>query len=317
MGKNNKGVASIMAGKCTEQNAITLEMKPRFTITALKRGGRWIPLFSFLLFIMSFEIFPFFRMVLLSLEDPSGGISLFHYYDLASQKFQLIALKNSITLSLVSSLLGLVIGIMGANALTHLKVSLRNRILVLTNLTSNFAGVPLAFSYIVLLGTNGILTLGLQAAGIPLYQYFTLYSWAGLTLIYIYFQVPLAIMLLYPSFLGLRAEWKDAVKNLGGSDVEYWRYVGLPAILPSLSDTFSILFANAIGAYATAYALTSGNYALAPLRIGNLIAGNVEINPNLAAAISITMALCIIGFMSLKQVFTSVSQRRRKYDIHQ
>jgi putative spermidine/putrescine transport system permease protein len=266
---------------------------------------------------MAFEILPFFRMALLSLEAPSGGISLFHYYDLASQKFQLIALKNSITLSLVSSLLGLMIGIVGANALTHLEEATRNRILVLTNLTSNFAGVPLAFSYIVLLGTNGLLTLGLKAVGIPLYQYFTLYSWAGLTLIYIYFQVPLAIMLLYPSFLGLRSEWKDAVKNLGGSNFQYWRYVGLPAILPSLSDTFSILFANAMGAYATAYALTSGNYALAPLRIGNLIAGNVEININLAATISITMAICIIGFMSLKQVLTSVSQRRRKYDIHQ
>jgi putative spermidine/putrescine transport system permease protein len=254
-------------------------------------------------------------MTLLSLETPSGGLSFFNYLDLTQQKFQLIALKNSIALSIVSSLLGLIIGIVGANALTHLEESIRSRILVLTNLTSNFAGVPLAFSYIVLLGTNGLLTLGLKAAGIPLYQYFTLYSWTGLTLIYIYFQVPLAIMLLYPAFLGLRSEWKDAVRNLGGNDVHYWLYVGLPAIFPSLSDTLSILFANAMGAYATAYALTSGNYALAPLHIGNLIAGNVELNPNLAAAISITMAICIIGFMSLKHLFASISSRRRKYDI--
>ncbi len=306
-----------MARKCTEQNAITPGMQPRFSIASLTRGGRWIPLFSFLLFIMLFEILPFFRMALLSLETPSGGISLLNYYNLASQKFQLIALKNSITLSLVSSLLGLIIGIVGANALTKLKESVRNRILVLTNLTSNFAGVPLAFSYIVLLGTNGLLTLGLKAMGFPLYQHFSLYSWAGLTLVYIYFQVPLAIMLLYPACLGLRSEWKDAVRNLGGNDLQYWRYVGLPTILPSLSDTFSILFANAMGAYATAYALTSGNYALAPLRIGNLIAGNVELNPNLAATISITMAISIIGFMSLSKVLTNVLQRRRKYDLHQ
>lgn len=301
-----------MAGKRTEQNAITLKAKPRFFITTLQRGGRWLPLFFILLFITAFEVLPFLRMVLLSLEDPAGGISLFHYYDLASQNFQLIALKNSITLSLLSSLLALMIGIMGANAVTHLQETARNRILVLTNLTSNFAGVPLAFSYIILLGTNGLLTLGLKAAGIPLYHYFTLYSWAGLTLIYIYFQVPLAIMLLYPSLLGLRTEWKDAVKNLGGNTIQYWRYVGLPAILPALADTFSILFANAMGAYATAYALTSGNYALASLRIGNLIAGNVEMNPNLAATLSIVMALCILGCMSLKQVCTSGWQRRSK-----
>ncbi|VBB05430.1 Hypothetical protein LUCI_0639 [Lucifera butyrica] len=306
-----------MAGKCAEQTAITA--RPAFSfkqlpaISSLKRGGRWIPLFSFVILISAFEILPFCRMLLLSLEDPAGGLSLFHYSEVASHRFYLLALKNSFSLSLVSSLIGLSIGMAGASALTNLPESYRNHLLVLTNLTSNFAGVPLAFAFIVLLGTNGLMTLGLKAAGIPLYHYFTLYSWTGLTLIYIYFQVPLAIMLLYPSFLGLRPEWKDAVHNLGGTTFHYWFHVGLPAILPALTGTFSILFANAMGAYATAYALTSGNYNLAPLRIGSLVAGNVDLNPNLAAAIAVWLITGTLGIMFANQVLISLYQRRRSH----
>ncbi|MZP43683.1 ABC transporter permease subunit [Heliobacterium gestii] len=280
--------------------------------SALRRGGLWLPLLPFFLFVIAFELLPFLRMACLSIESPRG-YSLIHYVELFQQKFFLIALGNSISLSLACSVIGLLIGMIGAHALTLLGEDGRDRLLVLINSTSNFAGVPLAFAYIVLLGTNGLLTLGLNALGFPLYDHFSLYSWSGLMLVYVYFQAPLAILLLYPAFAGLRDDWRDAVHSLGGSARHYWLYVGLPNILPSLAGAFSILFANAMGAYATAYALTSGNYSLAPLRIGNLIAGNVELNPNLAAAIAVTIGALLIAAMAVNHWTAHWVQRRMQH----
>ena len=75
-----------------------------------------------------------------------------------------------------------------------------------------------------------------------------------LLLCYIYFQIPLATLLLIPAFDGLKKEWREAVALLGGSETVYWLKVGLPNLLPSILGTFSVLFANAVAAYATAYA---------------------------------------------------------------
>lgn len=51
--------------------------------------------------------------------------------------------------------------------------------------------------------------------------------------------------------------------------------IGIPVMLPGIVGTFSVLFANAMGAYASAYALTSSNYNLVAIRIGSLIKGDI------------------------------------------
>ena len=83
-----------------------------------------------------------------------------------------------------------------------------------------------------------------------------------------YFQIPLMILVIAPAIDGLRPEWREASANLGGSSFHYWRYVGLPVLLPSLLGATILLFGNAFAAYATAYALTGGAVNLVPLIIG-------------------------------------------------
>ena len=74
-----------------------------------------------------------------------------------------------------------------------------------------------------------------------------------------YFQIPLMILVIAPAIDGLRREWREAASNLGASQWQYWRYVGLPVLMPSLLGAIILLFGNAFAAYATAYALTSGS----------------------------------------------------------
>lgn len=77
---------------------------------------------------------------------------------------------------------------LGSHSLRHVDSRLRDFVMAFSNMTSNFAGVPLAFAFIILLGFNGALTLLLKQAG--WIDDFNLYSKTGLIILYTYFQIP-------------------------------------------------------------------------------------------------------------------------------
>lgn len=261
----------------------------------------YVLLVPFLLLVIGFELAPLWGMIWDSFHDEFGAWSLQQYKSAITGKLYVIAIKNSILIALYSSVTGITVAIFAAYSITRFSPKTREIFLMLSNMTSNFAGVPLAFAFMILLGTNGLATLLLARLGLPIGNAFDLYSWTGLALVYMYFQIPLAILLLYPTFSGIRDEWKEAAELLGASNVKFWLNIGLPIILPGIVGTFSILFANAMGAYATAYALVGSNYNLLAIRIGAMVSGDIFVQPQLAAALAILLGLFMIGSMWLNE----------------
>ncbi|KAB2328588.1 ABC transporter permease subunit [Cytobacillus depressus] len=263
-------------------------------------------LVPFALLMTFFFLVPLIYMLVSSFSN-SQGFTLEHYQEALSSSYILQGFKNSFALSIVSAFIALAVSLLGVFAMTYFPEQIRERLLILSNLTSNFAGVPLAFAFIVLLGNSGLFTLALHSFGWDLS--FSLYSWSGLLLIYIYFQLPLAIMLLYPIYHGIQQQWKDAAALLGASPVVFWRKIGLPIIFPGIAGTFTILFANAMGAYASAYALTGSNFNLAAIRIGALITGDIFAQPELASAIAVLLGLIMIIVMLLSEWLVKKTRR--------
>ncbi|MDG2855646.1 ABC transporter permease subunit, partial [Vibrio parahaemolyticus] len=186
----------------------------------------------------------------------------------------------------------------------------RDGVIAFTNMSSNFAGVPLSFAFIIILGTNGAITLLLKQYG--LLGDFDLYGKWGLLAIYIYFQIPLAVLLLYPAFDALSDDWQAAAALLGAKTSQYWAKIALPVLSPALFGTFIILIANAIGAYASVYALTSGNYNVITIRIASLVSGDLFLEPNLAAAISVILMALLAFITVINQWLISKSYAGRK-----
>jgi putative spermidine/putrescine transport system permease protein len=169
-----------------------------------------------------------------------------------------------------------------------------------SGVAANFGGVPLAFAFIATLGTVGAATRVLNDLGIDLYgRGFTLFGFWGLVVTYLYFQIPLMILVIAPAIDGLRAEWREAAANLGASSTQYWRHVGLPILLPSFLGAMVLLFGGSFAAYATAYALTSGHVALTPLQIGELLGGNVLSDPHQGYALAVGMIVVIAVAMTI------------------
>ncbi|MFJ3387352.1 MULTISPECIES: ABC transporter permease [unclassified Lysinibacillus] len=263
----------------------------------------------FLVLVLLFFLVPLLYMLITSFQN-SDGFTFAQYQTVLTNDYILQGFTNSITLSVISAVIALIVTLFAVYALMRFSEPVREKILILTNLTSNFSGIPLAFAFIVLLGNSGLFTLLFDKWGIDTFSSFSLYSWGGLLLIYIYFQLPLALMLLYPIYDGIQQQWKDAAALLGASTWQFWMKIGIPVMLPGIVGTFSVLFANAMGAYASAYALTSSNYNLVAIRIGSLIKGDIFAQPELASAIAVILAVTMVTAMLLSE--WSISKTRRK-----
>jgi putative spermidine/putrescine transport system permease protein len=254
----------------------------------------WLGVVPFFLFALAFLILPALTIVTGSFVDEHGVFTLSNFAGLF-QPFILNAYRTSIELSLATALGGGVIGFLMVYAviLGGLPRWLRAALMTFSGVASNFAGVPLAFAFISTLGRLGLVTALLKTVlGVDIYQNgFNLYTFAGLSLTYLYFQIPLMVLIISPALEGLRREWREAAENLGADTFTYWWRVALPILLPPLLGTMVLLFGNAFGAYATAYALTSGSIGLVTILIGQQVAGDVLNNPGLGNALALGMIL--------------------------
>ena len=274
------------------------------------RGGSWsytltgwLGLVPFLLFCLLFELLPALIIIFGSFSDSNtGAMTLDNYQRMLSQAQNLHAFGTSVSLSLVTALIGAVFGFLASYGVYNLRTgALRNFIVGFSSIAANFAGVPLAFAFVATLGAEGFITVLIHNwFHVNLYDIgFSLYTFWGLALVYSYFQLPLMILVTVPALSALRPEWREAATNLGASSFTYWRRIALPILMPSLVAAAMLLFANSFGAYATAYALAQGAINIVPILIGYAVAGNVSMDVGLGNALAVGMIVVLLIAVSL------------------
>lgn len=245
-------------------------------------------------------IYPSANMVLMSFKPTGGGgWTLSNYQEILTGSMYTAAIKNSVGISLFSSVVAIVFTTVTTYAIVSHSKRLREIFVVIANMTSNFAGIPLAFAYIILLGSSGVLLIFGRRAGIHWLANYNLYSSLGLCIVYFYFQLPMGIILLLPIYDALERGWRESAELLGASSFQYWRRIGLPVLMPSIVGVFAMMFANAMGAYASAEALTGTGVNLLSIRIANTVTGDIFARPEIGAALSVLLAMILLINMIL------------------
>ena len=256
------------------------------------RSWAWLGMLPFTLFALMFLLVPTAFIVVGAFRASDGGVTLDHVANLFTPSI-LAAFSISIRISLASAFLGCLIGFAVACSVTvgGLPRWVRGPLLTFSGVASNFAGVPLAFAFLATLGRLGLVTVLLREwFGINIYALgFNLLSFWGLTLTYLFFQIPLMILIVTPALDGLRREWREAAEVLGATRAQYWRMVALPILWPTLLGTLALLFANAFGAVATAYALTGSSLSIVPIVLFAQIRGDVLQDPHIGYALAFGM----------------------------
>jgi putative spermidine/putrescine transport system permease protein len=270
-------------------------------------GGRrfplsWIGAVPFFAYVGLFLLLPTAIVVIGSITAPGGGVTLSNFAGI-DKPFMSKVFANSLGVSVVSAVAGAVLGAILAYAVVTGNPNglLRRSIMSASGVLAQFGGVALAFAFIATIGTTGFVYVFLKSHGIDIYANTVwFYDPPGITLIYLYFQIPLMVLVFLPALDGIRPQWREATESLGGSTWHYWRYVAGPLLAPAFLGCTLLLFANAFSAYATISALLTNGSNYVPLQIQALLTGETEQSqPGLAQALALAMVLIVVVVMTL------------------
>lgn len=271
----------------------TAPAKPRFSWAF---SFDWVGLLPFFAFIALFLLFPALSIVIRGLTDGSGNFTTDNLLALSHPTI-IQAYRSSVLVSLITAVSGAVLGGLLAWSVTlgGLPQWVRNTVLSFAGVAANFAGVPLVFAFVSLLGRIGLLNQILRPIGISLDPQTFLYGFWGLCIVYTYFQIPLMVLIMTPALDGLRREWREAAENLGATQTQYWRYVAFPILMPAILGSIALLFANAFSTYATATALLGsvGQTFSVTIVVANQFRTDTFGDPGLGYALAFSMMIVI------------------------
>jgi putative spermidine/putrescine transport system permease protein len=292
----------------TTTDAASEALRPGLRSGRRRLSLAWLGTVPFFAYALLFLFLPAGQILIGAFKAKTGGWTG-HNLNLLVHKPYINYYETSIKISLLTAIAGCILGFFIAFAAIRDGTPrwIRGIITTFSGVAANFGGIPLAFAFIATIGNVGIVTkflhdhLGwdIYSTNFPIFGHFTLFGAFGVGIVYMYFQIPLMILVIAPAIDGLRREWREAASNLGANAWQFWRHVGLPVLLPPLLGATILLFGNAFAAYATAYSLTAGSVGLVPIQIGYLYSGNVLDDPHLAQALAFGMFIVLFVMMAI------------------
>jgi putative spermidine/putrescine transport system permease protein len=284
--------------------------RPGHQRPAIWRGLRRVAgLIPFTIYVTLGLLIPTVAVAIKAFQNSETGAFTLSNVKAAASGIYFEGFRTDILLSVASAIIPGLIGFMVAYAIFTAPRGngLRRVSITLSGVFANFGGVPLAFLFIATLGSTGIVTGWLADLGFNPYDHgFTLFTVLGVFLVYMYFQIPLMVLVILPALEGLRPAWREAAENMGARSWQYWRFVGIPVLTPAFLGCVLLLFGSSFSAYATAEAMTNGTIPLTPIQIGtflngNVIAGQENVGNALAFGMVLIIAVIMIAYTLLQR----------------
>jgi putative spermidine/putrescine transport system permease protein len=279
---------------------------------------RWpvLGLVPFAVYALVFLAYPLANVVVGAFQSDSarGGLTLANLRDAFSGVY-LTGFRTSIELAVITAVVPGVVGFYVAYVIeTGRGTALRRVVTTASGVFANFGGVPLAFLFISAIGSSGMITTWLSDLGFDPYNHgFSLYTFTGVAIVYMYFQIPLMVLVITPALQAVRPQWREASESLGAGTWAFWRYVGGPILAPAVLGSMLLLFGFGLSAYATAEALTSGSIAITSIQIGsflngNVIAGQANVGKALGLGMVLVATIAMVAYILLQRRVSKWSQ---------
>ena len=240
---------------------------------------------------------PTVNIALDSIRSRDGGFTLANWADVFRLPITQRAIVASIVLGVTVATLSTLIGAPLAWCVGRLRIGGRSVAIAALNVAANLSATALVFGFAATFGGAGLATLALRAAW-PMAPAIDLYSTTGLVVVYLYFHVPLFVLIVLPAMGAVSESLWEAAAVCGAPPLLFWGRVGLPILAPFFLAGWILMFVWAIGAYGVPLALggTDGSIELITLRIGALVQSVGSTNRfERAACLSLLLILVSIG----------------------
>ena len=252
-------------------------------------------------------VLPLLYVCLMSIMTrPSyGGVEFtvsFNGYRALFEKAYLVAIWNSVRMSLVSTVIILLVSYPMAYMLSRCSRRVASNLIILMMIPYFTNSLIRLYSYITLFNTKGILTGILTRLGMTWSADF-LYSESAVVLGLVYVCIPYAVLPMYSSIERLDKALLEASYDLGAGRVKTFFRITLPMTMPGVYAAAIISFVPSIGNYFVADVLGGSKTLL----IGNLIKDQFMSSRNwpLGSALSVFL---IAGTMILVYLYVRVSR---------
>lgn len=252
-------------------------------------------------------VLPLLYVCLMSIMTrPSyGGVEFtvsFNGYRALFEKAYLVAIWNSVRMSLVSTVIILLVSYPMAYMLSRCSRRVASNLIILMMIPYFTNSLIRLYSYITLFNTKGILTGILDRLGMTWSADF-LYSESAVVLGLVYVCIPYAVLPMYSSIERMDKALLEASYDLGAGRVKTFFRITLPMTMPGVYAAAIISFVPSIGNYFVADVLGGSKTLL----IGNLIKDQFMSSRNwpLGSALSVFL---IAGTMILVYLYARVSR---------
>ncbi|NCB65052.1 MAG: iron ABC transporter permease [Bacilli bacterium] len=231
-----------------------------------------------------FLVFPLFKVLRSSMVGSDGSFSFEWFRKFFGQKYYFSTLFNSFKISIATTFFSLLLGI--PLAYFYNLYAMKGRrflqiVIILCSMSAPFIG---AYSWILLLGRNGVLTLFLESI-FPITMP-SIYGFNGIVLVLVTRLFPMVFLYVSGALQSIDNSLLEASRNLGINGIKMFVKVILPLCMPSILAAALLVFMRALADFGTPLLIGEG-YRTFPVEIYNQYVGETSVNYSFAAAISV------------------------------
>lgn len=263
----------------------------------------WLPALPILIIAYGLLVAPVIALLVQSFLSDEGTLTLANWAEILSSRLNRRAILTSILLGASSATSSLLIGAPIAWFVSRMLPTGRSLWLSMLNMATNFSGIGLAFGFVAILGSFGMVTLAFKDLGLPFVPPAPNTFW-GLLLAYNYTNIPLFILLTIPGMGILRNDWWEAAQTCGATQGKFWKEIGLPILTPFLGAGWLLIFTWSIGLYGIPFALAGNGatrkVALITLQIGDILQANVSGQGGAAVLAIILLMIAAIALFTYR-----------------
>ena len=247
-----------------------------------------------------FLIYPLFTLLWQAIYS-NGHFTLEQFKAFFSQRYYVKSITNSLKVSFLATCLTLIIGVPLAYFFQLFELKGRNAmqmIIILCSMSAPFIG---AYSWIMLLGRNGVITAFVKR--VTGYTMPNIYGFNGILLVLALQLFPLVFLYVSGALKNLDNSLLEASENMGCTGAKRFFKVVIPLTMPTIIAATLLVFMRAFADFGTPLLIGEG-YQTFPVVIYNAYFSETGSDHNFGAAVSV-IAILITAVIFLIQRFVN------------
>lgn len=246
-----------------------------------------------------FIVYPFYTILTKSVfSSKVEGMTLYNFERFFTKPYYYRSLLRSMMVCSMTMVFSAIIGVFIAYIMTRYNVPGKNilHVLIIMSLMSPpFIG---AYSWIVLLGRNGLLARAMDTIGLTAP---TIYGRNGIIFVFTLHLFPYVYLYTSGAMNSIDSSLEEAAENLGMNKLRRIMTVTIPVVMPSILAGCIMVFMTSLADFGTPMLLGEG-YTVLPVLVYNEYMSESAVDPYMASALSVIIVSCSLVMLGIQKL---------------